>query len=89
MTLNKKYLVQDMISSSQEIPLAASSLLMSQNQEFLKNHLARVPVTPNQQGTHEKRDEVHSTVGAQDVDTNGCRCLIWTMLNSAGKLISW
>ena len=44
--------------SSQEIPLAAWQLLLSQRQDFLDNHLARVPVTPNQQITHEMRDEV-------------------------------
>ena len=44
---------------------------MSQRQEFLNNHLARVPVTPSQQGTHEVKDEVLSSVGAQDMDTNG------------------
>ena len=54
---------------SQEIPLAAWSLLLSQRQEFLNNYLARVPVTPNQQGTHEMRYEVLSGVGSQDMDT--------------------
>ena len=38
----------------------------------MNNHLARVPVTPNQQGTHEMRDEVLSSVGAQEgLDTSG------------------
>ena len=32
--------------------------------------LARVPVTPNQQGTHEMRNEVLSSVGDQDLDTS-------------------
>ena len=68
-TLFVKDLVQEMIISSQGIPLAAWSLLLSQRQECLKNHLARVPVTPNQQGTHEVRNEVLSGVGAQDMDT--------------------
>ena len=55
-----------------EIPLAAWSLLSSQREEFLNNHLAQVPVTPNQQGTHEKKDEVLSSVGAQEgLDTIG------------------
>ena len=40
------------------------------NGNFLDNHLARVPVTPNQQGTHEIGDEVLSSVGAQDLDTS-------------------
>ena len=71
-TLTVKDLVQEMTISSQEIPLAAWSLLLSQRQQFLNNHLARVPVTANQQGTHEMRDEVLSSVGAQEIlDTNG------------------
>ena len=71
-TLTVKDLVQEMTRSSHEIPLAAWSLLLSQRQQFLNNHLARVPVTPNQQGTHEMRDEVLSSVGAQEgLDTSG------------------
>ena len=61
---------QNITISSQEIPLAAWQLLMSQKQDFLDNHLARVRVTPNQQRTHEMRDEVLSSVGAQDLDTS-------------------
>ena len=34
----------------------------------MSNHLARLPVTPNQQGRHEMREEVLSSVGAQDMD---------------------
>ena len=61
-----------MTISSQEIPLAAWSLLLSQRQQFLNNHLARVPFTPNQQGTHEMRNEVFSSVGEQEgLDTSG------------------
>ena len=70
-TLTVKDLVQEMTKRSQEILLAAWSLLLSQTQQFLNNHLARVPVTPNQQGTHEMSDEVLSSVGAQDMDTSG------------------
>ena len=63
-------LVQNITISSLEIPLAAWQLLLSQRQDFLSNHLARVPITPNQQGTMEMRDEVLSSVGAQDLDTS-------------------
>ena len=70
-TLTLKDLVHETTLSSQESPLAAWSLLLSQRQEFLNNHLARVPVTPCQQGTHEMRDELLSSVGAQDMDTSG------------------
>ena len=61
---------QNTTISSQEIPLAASQLLLSQRQDFLNNQLARVPITPNQEGTMEMRDEVLSSVGAQDLDTS-------------------
>ena len=63
-------LEQNITISSQEIPLAAWQLLLSQRQYFLDNHLSRVPITPNQEGTMEMRDEVLSSVGAQDLDTS-------------------
>ena len=62
---------QNITISSQEKPLAAWQLLLSQRQDFLNNHLAHVPFTPNQQGTFEMREEVFSSVGAQDLDTSG------------------
>ena len=61
---------QNMTISSHEIPLAAWQLLLTQRQDFLNNHLARVPITPNQEGTMEMRDEALSSVGAQDMDTS-------------------
>ena len=70
-TLFVKDLVQEMTTNSQENPLAAWSLLLSQRRQFLNKRIARVPVTPNQQGTHELRDEVLSSVGAQEMDTIG------------------
>ena len=70
-TLTVKDLIQEMTISSQETPLAAWSFLLSQRQQFLNSHLARVSVIPNKQGTHEMRDEVLSSVGAQDMDTSG------------------
>ena len=63
-------LEQNITISSQEIPLAAWQLLLSQRQYFLNNHLERVPITPNQEGTMKMRDEVLSSVGAQDLDTS-------------------
>ena len=56
--------------SSQERSLAAWQLLLSQGQGLLDNHLPRVPITRNQEGTKEMRDEVLSSVGAQDLDTS-------------------
>ena len=71
-TLTVKDLVQKMTISSQQLLLAAWSLLFSQRRQFLNNHLVRVPSTPNQQGTHEMSDEVLSSVGAQEgLDTSG------------------
>ena len=58
--------------SSQEIPLAAWQLLLSQRQDILNNQV-RVPITPNQNGTFEMREEVLSSVGAQDLDTSSCQ----------------
>ena len=69
--LTLKRLVQQKTISFQKVPLAVWSLWLSQRQQFLNNHLARVPVTPNQQGTHEMRDGVLSSVRAQDMDTSG------------------
>ena len=66
-----RFLAREMTISSQEILLAAWFLLLSQRQQILNNHLARVPANPNQQGTHEMRDEVLSSAGAQDFDTIG------------------
>ena len=63
-------LVQKITISSQEIPQTAWQLLLSQRQDFLDNHLPRAPVTQNQEGTMEMRDEVLSSVGAQDLDTS-------------------
>ena len=91
-TLTVKDLVQERTMSTQEILLAAWSLLLSPRQQLLNNHLARVPVTPNQQGTHEMRDEVLSSLGAQEIlDTSGYQVclLIWTLLNSSGKMTRW
>ena len=67
--LSVKDLDEHLKISSLEIPLAAWSLLLSQKEEFLNNHLPRNPITPNQQGKFEKREEVFSSVGAQDTDT--------------------
>ena len=69
-TIAVNELDQNITISSQEIPLAAWQLLLSQRQDFLDNHLPRVHITPNQQGTFEMREEVLSSVGAQDLDTS-------------------
>ena len=61
---------QNITISSKEIPLAAWQLRLSQRQDFLNNHLARVPITPNKEGTIEMREGVLSCVGAQDLDTS-------------------
>ena len=63
-------LLQNITISSQEIPIAAWQMLLSQRQDFLDKHLPAVPTTQNQEGTMEMRDEVLSSVGAQDMDTS-------------------
>ena len=70
-TLTVKDLFQEKIKNSQETPLAAWSLLLSQRQDFSNIHLARVLTTPNQEGTRDMRDEVLPRVGAQDMETSG------------------
>ena len=67
-TIAVKDLDQNITISSQEVPVAVWQLRLSQSQNFLNNHLARVPITLNQEGTTEMRDEVLSSVGAQDLD---------------------
>ena len=56
--------------SSQEIPLAACQLMLSQKQDFLDIHRPRLPITQNREGAMEMRDEVLPSVGAQDLDTS-------------------
>ena len=69
-TIIVKDLNQNITISSQGIPLAAWQLLLSQRQDFLDNHLPRMAITQNQEGTMEMRDEVLSSVGVQDLDTS-------------------
>ena len=69
--LSVKDLDENLTISSLENPLAAWSSLLSQRQKFLNNHLPRVLITPNQQGTFEMREEVLSSVKEQDTDTMG------------------
>ena len=89
-TLTVKDLAQEMPITSEETPLAAWSLLLSQRQRFLDNHSARVPVTPNQQGTHDVRDEVLSSVGAQEgLDSSGYQVSADLDDFSTGKTMSW
>ena len=57
-TIAVNVLDQNITISSQEIHIAAWQLLLAQRQDFLNNHLARVPITPNQEGTMEMRNEV-------------------------------
>ena len=61
---------QNLTISSQEIPLAAWQLLLSQKQGFLDTHLPRVPITQNGEGTMEIRDEILSSVRGQNLDTS-------------------
>ena len=69
-TLTIKDFVQEMTKCLQELPLVAWSLLLSQRQEFSNSHLARVPITPKQQGIMEMHKDILSSVGAPNTDTN-------------------
>ena len=73
MTVTVKELVLKMTITSQEIPPAAWTMLLSQRQEFLNNLLAQIQVTPNCRGAHEMRHEVLLSVGSQDMDTSECQ----------------
>ena len=46
-------------------------LVVVSKTNFLIHCLGRFPITPNQEGTIEIRDEVPSSVGANDMDTSG------------------
>ena len=67
--LSVKDVDENLTINSLEISLAAWSLWLSQRQEFLNNHLPRVPITSNHQGIFELRQEVLSSVRAKDTDT--------------------
>ncbi len=41
---------------------------MSQRQDFLKNHRARISITPNQQGNKKMLVELLSKLGAREMD---------------------
>ena len=69
-TIIVKDMVQDVTISSLELPIAAFNSLRNQRQQFLENHLARVPITPNKQGTWEMQDEVLASVGDHDVSSD-------------------
>ena len=45
-------------------------MLLSQRQDLLNNHLARVPITANQERTTEMREGKLCRVGAQNLDTS-------------------
>ena len=69
-TIAVNNLEQNITISSQEIHLAAWQLLLSQRKDFMNNYLARYAITPNQEGTIEMREEVLSSVVAQDLATS-------------------
>ena len=68
-TLTVEDLVPGMTTVFWKFVLATGSLLLSQWQDFKNNYLARVLVAPNQQGTHEVRHQVLSSVDAEYMDT--------------------
>ena len=82
-------LVQNITISSQAKPLATWQLMLSQKQDFLDNHLARVPVTQNQEGKMQMRDEVLSNVGAQDMGTSSYQVSDLEDIGSTGKIHKW
>ena len=69
-TLIVKDLVQEKTTNSQVISLVAWSLLLFERQDFLNKQPAQVSITPNQGGSMELRNEVLSSVRAQEMDTS-------------------
>ena len=57
------------ISSQKNTPSCLAISVVSIH-DFLKNHLPRVPITQNQEGTMETKYEILSSVGAHDLDTS-------------------
>ena len=88
-TITVKYLDQKKTIGSQERPLADWQLLLSQRQGFLDNHLARLPITQNQEGTMEMRDEVLTSVGAQDLDTSNYQVSDLEDVEFNSKIHNW
>ena len=62
---------QEMAGNSQEILLPAWNFCFCQGPELWNNQLAWIPITPNHYGTHELKEEVLSSVRAQDLHTSG------------------
>ena len=69
-TIIVKDIVQDLKTSSLELPIAASNSLINQKQQFPDNHLARVLITPDQQSTWYMQDEVRASAGDHDVSSD-------------------
>ena len=69
--LTVRNLVPEMTISSLGSLLPAWNLLLSKIQDFLVNHLAQIPITPNQKETFEVREEVLASAGPQDMDISG------------------
>ena len=60
-----------MSMSPQELLLPSWNLSLPHRQNFLDNHLAKIPITPEEQVTYEVREKDLSSAGAQYVDTRG------------------
>ena len=63
--------VHEVTISLKKSPPVAWNLLLQQTHDILSHHLVRIPITPTQQVTHAIRDEVFSTVRAQEMNTSG------------------
>ena len=66
-----KDLVHEMTRSSQEKPPAAWSLLLSPKTRTFHQPSSASSISPNQKETVEMKDEVLSSVDAQELDTSG------------------
>ena len=89
-TIIVKDIVQDLTISSLELPIAAFNTLIDQRQQFLENQLARLPISPNQQGTWEMQDEVRASVGDHDVSQSSFP-VTWMTFSSIRRIrtLTW
>ena len=68
--------MKDLVQEKKKLPRNSSAnfeLLVPKTriEDILNNHLAQIPITPNQQGTFELREKVLANAGAQDMDNSG------------------
>ena len=88
-TLTAQELVLEKTTIFEKNLLAVWSLLLSPRKHILNKHIARFPLTPNQEVTMEMRDEALLRGGAQDMDNNGYQVSELDIIEFYWEMISW